>query len=109
MFKLVAIAHLMADFEMLAVDERSRIGLSIGSGEQRGIDGTAGGDGAGDDVFDEITARLRHEGLLRALQKFARFRTDAACSNAIPDDDEHDGNDKDERGDGVDFRSDAAT
>ena len=60
MLELVAIANLMADFEMFAVHERRRIGFGVGSGEQGGVDGTTGGNGTGDDVLDEVTARLRH-------------------------------------------------
>ena len=36
------------------------------------------------------------------------FQADAAHANAIPDDDERNGNGKNQRGDGVDFRRDAA-
>ena len=55
--KCVAIAKSVAEFEMFTVNERSGVGIRIGSGEKRLIDGTAGNDGAHNNKFDEITAR----------------------------------------------------
>ena len=55
----VAVANLVAYGEVFAFDERGGI---VGSGlrQQSVVDGTAGSDGASDNEFDEITARVRH-------------------------------------------------
>jgi hypothetical protein len=48
------VANLVADGEMFAFDKRR--GGIVGDGEKGFVDGAAGGDGAGDDVANEITA-----------------------------------------------------
>src|SRR5712692_11386422 len=45
---------------------------------------------------------------LWAFEKLLRLGTQAAGAHPIPNDNEGDGNSKDQSGDGVDFRSDAA-
>ena len=52
----MAIAYLVADFEVFAFHAGSSAGFFIRDGEQAGVNGTTGGDGSGDDVFDEFAA-----------------------------------------------------
>ncbi len=59
-YECVAIAKPVADFELFTVNERSGLGIRIGSGDKRLIDGAAGNDGAHNNKFDEIAARCRH-------------------------------------------------
>jgi hypothetical protein len=33
----------------------------VGRGQQRGVNGTSGGDGADDYIFDKFATRVRHE------------------------------------------------
>ncbi len=58
-FESMAVAQLVANVEVFAVDERRRYRIGS-SGEKCGIDGAAGRDRTGDDVLDEVTARMRH-------------------------------------------------
>ncbi len=59
-FELMAIANLVTDFEVFAVNERAAWSFRIRRGQKSFIDGAAGGDGTGDDELDEIAAGLRH-------------------------------------------------
>ncbi len=53
--ELVAVADLVADFEVFAFGAGSGRMVCC-SGEEARVDGAAGGDGTGDDVLDEIAA-----------------------------------------------------
>jgi len=55
-FERMAVAHLMAELEMFAVDLRLSARFRIGRGQKRLVDGTARGHRASDDELNEITA-----------------------------------------------------
>ena len=96
MIEGVAVANFVADFEVFAVDVRCGMSAPVtsdGCGDERVVDRATGGDGACDDKFDEIAARIVDSVVmrvapvvaLRLLEKILRFGAEAARANAIPD------------------------